>query len=1048
MEFPRAVRRRDGGGFKEFKLGEIEGNIISSVIDLGGDDFELAKDLSMDIGSSLYQQYGPIVTPEQVDETVFDILMDKKYDGTAYMARARSKRKRRAREKASVLGSSRGSDKSSTDNFLMVGSASKETSAKWDRSRIVGSLINETGIDLITAESVAEEVETNIFSSETPHVTTSLIREMAHMALLRRNDLDAAKRYKNYTIPRNDLERLLLEKNKENSNIISNNPEAIAFSIGGNILKQFAFDGVYSEDISVAHSTGAIHTHDLDSAAVRNYCSAHSLEYIKKFGLDLPTASSKSGPAKHTDVLIGHLNTFMATMQSFYAGALGIGDINTLFAPLLRKGIGRDAYRRINGYKDKYHKDLERIEQFKQEGKDVSLLEKILDEDRIYLDELEKNPISVLDEEEIDRYFMQRAQKMIYNGSQNAFSRGCQTLFLDFNIHAGVPGHLKDTPIILDGKYQLQDSNGKLVALEERKLSEKTRRGYKLMELVDPRNNEIVLRESLEQVGKQEHLIQSMTTKEGEKVLTYKDYDWEARQFTKALLKVFGKGDSRGKVFEFPKCDFHINEETLKKPKLLENFILACESSSKNGSTYFVFDRDEVTMSACCRLRTTIEDDYVLKHPETMRFCGFQNVTLNLPQAAYRAARKGKKNLEGFLEEIDFVMDLAVKAHLQKKSNMEKMQQPGGPQHAVGKNSLDGLPYVDLDLATFIIGYIGLNDASKFLVGKEMHDMNPEEIKENIIKPMVHMYLKTKKYSEEYGLKFSIEESPAESAAKRLASVDLEFYPESKEFIKGDIESGGVYYTNSSHLSADAPVDLVTRIEMQGMLHPVTESGAITHAFVGEEEPPAETISNLVKKTFRNTQTAQLTISPEFTICRDCGSTQRGLKDNCFSCDSDNVYGEARIVGYYSEIPAWLISKLKELDARHKGNYSLLDMAPTDIVMPKLEGGSSENEYVSHRFGREDCPACEDLGKAVDRVAEHYGKKDIKMKHVYHDIDTSEGMTEFLIAGLNLSRVPGIVIVNGGKEVYKNETNWGKEKDKFITSIKLKKGMEAYLSAK
>ena len=64
-------------------------------------------------------------------------------------------------------------------------------------------------------------------------------------------------------------------------------------------------------------------------------------------------------------------------------------------------------------------------------------------------------------------------------------------------------------------------------------------------------------------------------------------------------------------------------------------YMEACELASRNGSTYFIFDRDEVTLSACCRLRTTIYDNRMLRHPESMRFCGFQNVTINIPQAAY-----------------------------------------------------------------------------------------------------------------------------------------------------------------------------------------------------------------------------------------------------------------------------------------------------------------------------------------------------------------------------------------------------------------------------
>ena len=41
----------------------------------------------------------------------------------------------------------------------------------------------------------------------------------------------------------------------------------------------------------------------------------------------------------------------------------------------------------------------------------------------------------------------------------------------------------------------------------------------------------------------------------------------------------------------------------------------------------------------------------------------------------------------------------------------------------------------------------------------------------------------------------------------------------------------------------------------------------------------------------------------------------------CNNCGSKNVYGIARIVGYYSRIKNWNKSKLGELKDRQKGNY-------------------------------------------------------------------------------------------------------------------------------
>jgi ribonucleoside-triphosphate reductase len=313
----------------------------------------------------------------------------------------------------------------------------------------------------------------------------------------------------------------------------------------------------------------------------------------------------------------------------------------------------------------------------------------------------------------------------------------------------------------------------------------------------------------------------------------------------------------------------------------------------------------------------------MLQHPESMRFCGFQNVTVNIPQAAFRAARQGAPGLDGLLQEIDRTMELAVEAHLQKRDTIaEMMSGPGRPLYQIGRAACDGRPYVELEKCTYIIGLIGVNDAVRFITGKELHE-DPAAMDMGL-RIVSHMYLKAKKYSKKHNMKFTLEESPAESAARRLAKTDLVFYrKEAKQVVKG-LEEDFAYYTNSVHLTAEAPVSLVERIRQQAKFHSIIESGAITHAFVGEEKPSAESIAKLVRETLYRTQTAQLTISPEFTYCNACYSNARGVHETCQSCGSDKVVCETRVVGYFSKIQNWNKSKrFGELAARRRGRYAV-----------------------------------------------------------------------------------------------------------------------------
>jgi len=785
------VKKRDGR-IVPFHKKKIADAIFKAAQAVGGRDRFLADELAGAVTLFLEKNYdGEIPGIEDIQDMVEKVLIETGHAKTAKAYILYRDKRAQLREIVKVRKEMRtGND--TTDLSLLVDAETKDEVHAWDKARIVTALIKEADLAEEMACDIASTVESRVLDSGIKRISTSLIRELVDNELFDRGIHTKLEQQTIIGMPRYDLDQLIYSKSKENSNITANNPEAVNLAIAENTLKQYALKEVFSKDVSDAHLHGVIHLHDL-GYPTRVYCSSHSLEYLKKYGLSLQNLDTSSAPAKHARTLTGHLNTFLASMQAYYAGALGVGYINIFYAPYL-------------------------------EG---------MSEDRL----------------------MQEAQHLIFSCSQSAFSRGGQTLFLDFNVHTGVPRYLKNVPAIGPG--------GK-------------------------------------PTGK-----------------VYGDYEKTAQAFAKALLDVWRAGDRRGHVFAFPKCDFHVNDDAFDDPVQLDLFRYACEVASENGTPYFVFDRDEVTLSACCRLRTTISDNYMIEHPESMRFCGFQNVSINLPQAAYRA---GRGDFDGLLREIDRGIDLAVKAHLQKRRFIERlMSGPEMPLWEIGKAGHDGRPYVDLDAATYIIGIIGLNECVEYAFGQELHESD-EALKRGL-KIIASMYVKAKAEGIKHELKFALEESPAESATRRLAKIDMRDFPQARKYVQGNVDTDEFYYTNSIHLRASAPVDLMTRIIKQSKFHTMIESGAIIHAFVGEQRPSPASIRNLVEKTFRKTQAAQLTISPEFTVCNDCQRMSPTIAETCSFCASTNVYGVTRIVGYFSRISNWNRSKLGELHDRRRGNY-------------------------------------------------------------------------------------------------------------------------------
>jgi ribonucleoside-triphosphate reductase len=728
---------------------------------------------------------------EDVQDLLEIVLAQKGYHEVMTADKLYRKKRENIRKQLKIRTKLESDNRDSTDALLLVESTVKNVTHPWDKSRIIEALQKETSLSCEESRSIAKSVENRAFAWNGATISTALVREMVNNELEERGHHVFLKDLAQFSLAKPVLEGLLFSKSEENSNIKNNNPEAVTQTIGEIILKQYALRYIFGEKLERAHATGRIHIHDLGFPD-RVYCSSHSIEYIKKYGLTgLVNLSSESSPAKSAQVLTGHLNTFLASMQAYYAGALGVAYINIMYAPML-EGLS-------------------------------------------------------------DRELLQRAQELIFNGSQNAFSRGGQTIFLDFNIHSGVPGYMKTVPAVgPGGRYMMWNAGGVKVQVEDSYTEDRSSSGYRLMEL--KHEGRVVLRETLDHEGHimYDPAVEKELASRGERIVTYGDYEELSRKFAVKMLEVWEHGDKNGRVFEFPKCDFHVSEESFSDPEQRKILDRACQVASRNGSVYFIFDRDQVTLSACCRLRTTIDDNYMLLHPEAMRFCGFQNVTINIPQAAYLAEREGRRDLEGLMEKVYESMDMAIEAHLLKKDFVEsRMMKQGGPLWQIGRQSADGKVYVDPAAATYIIGLIGVNDAVRFLTGVEMHQ-SPEAV-EMAIRIVAAMNVRLRDYSAKYGLKFTLEESPAESAARRLAKTDMVYFERyARDIVKGSHEEDSIYYTNSVHLPADCNVSLVERIRIQGLFHGLIESGAITHAFVGEERPSSASIFALVKIPFLN----------------------------------------------------------------------------------------------------------------------------------------------------------------------------------------------------
>jgi len=175
--------------------------------------------------------------------------------------------------------------KSTTDLSLLVSTPTSENIFPWDRQKIIQALVKEAELPLNVSVKIAKAVEKKIVDLSLSEISTSLIRELVDNELFTRGYEHKWRKQKIIGMPTFDLKQLFFFKSKENSNIGTNNPEAINLTIAENTIKQYMLQEVFSKEVADAHLKGWIHIHDLGYPRI--YCSGHSLEFLKKYGLEL-----------------------------------------------------------------------------------------------------------------------------------------------------------------------------------------------------------------------------------------------------------------------------------------------------------------------------------------------------------------------------------------------------------------------------------------------------------------------------------------------------------------------------------------------------------------------------------------------------------------------------------------------------------------------------------------------------------------------------------------------------------------------------------------
>jgi hypothetical protein len=241
----RRIRKRDGT-LATFDDRKLERSILNAAHGAGQDNPQLARDLASVVSTYLREHFGAgVATSQDLKSMVHKVLVD-----TGYPEVARS-----YLEFAKARPGPHG-DLFPQDLVVIDGSTRDEVE-RWDKERIRAAL-QADGIAAPDAASIADAVEARILALQSPHVSTSLVRELVGLELAQRSIRTPVPHHRILGIPKADLQELLAHPR-------GLDPDGLCLQLGQSMLKQYALQELFARDVAEAHLRGSIHIHGLEN---------------------------------------------------------------------------------------------------------------------------------------------------------------------------------------------------------------------------------------------------------------------------------------------------------------------------------------------------------------------------------------------------------------------------------------------------------------------------------------------------------------------------------------------------------------------------------------------------------------------------------------------------------------------------------------------------------------------------------------------------------------------------------------------------------------
>lgn len=288
--------------------------------------------------------------------------------------------------------------------------------------------------------------------------------------------------------------------------------------------------------------------------------------------------------------------------------------------------------------------------------------------------------------------------------------------------------------------------------------------------------------------------------------------------------------------------------------------------------------------------------------------------SINLPQIGILAGGDEEK----FFEILEKRLDLVKRVGLLRYEHLKKVTSDSSPIHwqhgaiaRLGKHESIA-PLLLNGYSTVSLGYIGIYEATVLTKGVSHTDKKGYDFAMRIMDAMNDA---VKKWTKEYGIKFTLYATPAESLTQRFANIDKERFG----IIENVTDKG--YYINSFHVDVREKISAFEKFAFEAKFQDKSTGGCISYVEIPNMGHNLEALETIVRFIYDNIQYAEFNTKSDY--CSECGfDGEIKLNDEdqwecpqCHNTDRSTLSVVRRTCGYLGE-NFWNEGRTKEINAR------------------------------------------------------------------------------------------------------------------------------------